>query len=101
VAFAVKETAGGAQFALRVQPRAARNAVAGTIAVGKQGDALKLAITAPPVDGKANAAVVEFLARLFGVSKSSVTIVSGETGRNKVVAVRGRTAEEIREALGL
>ena len=68
---------------------------------GGLGDAVKLAATAPPVDGKANDAVVEFLAKLFRVAKSSVTIVSGESGRNKVIAVRGRRADEIREALGL
>jgi hypothetical protein len=81
---------------LRVQPRASRNAV-----VGLMGDAVKLALTAPPVDGKANAAVVEYLAELLRVSKSSVTIVSGETGRNKLIAVRGVTAEQVRKALNL
>jgi uncharacterized protein (TIGR00251 family) len=96
MAFTVKETAEGAQFALRVQPRAARNAVAGVL-----GDAVKLVVTAPPVDGKANEAVVEFLAKLFGVAKSAITIVSGESGRNKVIAVRGRRADEVRELLGL
>lgn len=96
MAFAVKDSAEGARFALRVQPRAARNAVAGML-----GDAVKLAVTAPPVDGKANEAVVEFLAALFGVAKSSIAIVSGQSGRNKVIAVRGRTADEIRKALGL
>lgn len=94
MAFIVRDTAQGAQFALRVQPRASRNAVAGTM-----GDAIKLAITAPPVDGKANQAVVEFLAELLGVAKSSIAIVSGETGRNKVVAVRGVNAEQVRERL--
>jgi hypothetical protein len=92
----VRDTAEGAQFALRVQPRASRNAV-----VGLMGDAVKLALTAPPVDGKANAAVVEYLAELLRVSKSSVTIVSGETGRNKLIAVRGVTAEQVRKALNL
>lgn len=92
----VRDTAQGAQFALRVQPRASRNAV-----VGLMGDAVKLALTAPPVDGKANAAVVEYLAELLRVSKSSVTIVSGETGRNKLIAVRGVTAEQVRKALGV
>jgi uncharacterized protein (TIGR00251 family) len=92
----VRDTAQGAQFALRVQPRASRNAV-----VGLMGDAVKLALTAPPVDGKANAAVVEYLAELLRVSKSSVTIVSGETGRNKLIAVRGVTAEQVRKALNL
>lgn len=92
----VRDTAEGARFALRVQPRASRNAV-----VGLMGDAVKLALTAPPVDGKANAAVVEYLAELLRVSKSSVTIVSGETGRNKLIAVRGVTAEQVRKALNL
>ena len=94
MAFTVRDTAQGAQFALRVQPRASRNAIAGTM-----GDAVKLAITAPPVDGKANQAVIEFLADLFRVSKSSVVIVSGETGRNKLIAIRGMSAEQVRKVL--
>jgi hypothetical protein len=65
------------------------------------GEAVKLAITAPPVEGKANQAVVEFFAKLFGVSKGSVEIVSGETGRNKLVRVRGITLEAARHALGV
>jgi uncharacterized protein (TIGR00251 family) len=101
MAFTVKQTAEGAQFVLRVQPRASRNAVAGTIGTGGPDEAVKLAITAPPVDGKANQAVIEFLAKLFGVAKSNIAIVSGETGRNKVIAVRGRTAEQVRQALGV
>jgi uncharacterized protein (TIGR00251 family) len=94
VAFTVRDTAQGVQFSLRVQPRASRNAVAGVM-----GDAIKLAITAPPVDGKANQAVVEYLAELLKVSKSSVTIVSGETGRNKLVAIRGVTVAQVCKAL--
>jgi uncharacterized protein (TIGR00251 family) len=93
---------------LRVQPRASRNAIVGTIAggvagtmSGNQGEAVKLAITAPPVDGKANQAVIEFLSELFGVAKSSIVIVSGETGRNKLIAVRGRSAEQVHKALGV
>jgi hypothetical protein len=96
MAFTVRDTALGAQFALRVQPRASRNAIAGVM-----GDAIKLAITAPPVDGKANQAVVEYLAELFDVAKSNIAIVSGETGRNKLIAVRGRSAEQVRKALGV
>jgi uncharacterized protein len=96
VAFTVRDTAHGAQFALRVQPRASRNGFAGTM-----GDAIKLAITAPPVDGKANQAVIEYLADLFRVPKSSIVIVSGETGRNKLVAIRGMTAEQVLKALKL
>lgn len=101
MAFTVRDTAQGAQFLLRVQPRSSRNAIAGVISMGDKGEAVKLAITAPPVDGKANQAVIEFLARLFGVPKSSVAIVSGETGRNKMIAVRGLGAEQVRKALGV
>jgi uncharacterized protein (TIGR00251 family) len=96
VGFEIRDTAQGAQFALRVQPRASRNAFAGVL-----GDAIKLAITAPPVDGKANQAVVEYLADVFRVPKSSVVIVSGETGRSKVIAIRGLSAEQVRKALGV
>ena len=96
MAFTVRDTAQGAQFALRVQPRASRNAIAGVM-----GDAVKLAITAPPVDGKANQAVIEFLSDLFRVAKSSIVIVSGETGRNKLIAVRGLSAAPVRKALGV
>jgi uncharacterized protein (TIGR00251 family) len=96
MAFTVRDTARGAQFALRVQPRASRNAF-----VGVMGDAIKLAITAPPVDGKANQAVIEYLADVFRVSKSSIVIVSGETGRNKLVAIRGMTSEQVRKVLGV
>lgn len=96
MAFTVRDTAHGAQFALKVQPRASRTAIAGLI-----GDAVKLAITAPPVDGKANQAVIEFLSDLFRVPKSSIVIVSGETGRNKLIAVRSLTAEQVLKALGV
>jgi len=96
VAFTVRDTAKGAQFSLRVQPRASRNAIVGTM-----GDAVKLAITAPPVDGKANQAVVEYLSDLFRVPKSSIVIVSGETGRNKLIAIRGMRAEQVVKVLNL
>ena len=96
MAFTVRDTAQGAQFTLRVQPRARRNAIVGLI-----GDAVKLAITAPPVDGKANQAVIEYLAKLFDVPRSSITIVSGETGRNKLIAIRGLSAEQVRNTLGV
>jgi uncharacterized protein (TIGR00251 family) len=96
VAFTVRDTVRGAQFALRVQPRASRNAIVGTM-----GDAVKLAITAPPVDGKANQSVIEYLAHLFHVPKSSIVIVSGETGRNKLIAIRGMTAAQVLQVLNL
>lgn len=92
---AIRESAEGASFAVRVQPRASRNAVAGEI-----GGALKIALTTPPVEGRANLACIEFLAGLFHVSRSSVELLSGQTGRNKVIRVRGLTAAQVRERLG-
>jgi hypothetical protein len=83
---AIKESASGVTFAVKVHPRARKNAITGVV-----GDALKLALTAPPVDGKANHAVVEFFADLFAIPRSSVTIASGETSRNKVVRIAGVT----------
>ncbi len=80
----VKEIAGGVTFAVKVHPRARKNAITGVM-----GDALKLALTAPPVEGKANQAVIEFFADLFAIPRSSVTIASGETSRNKIVRIAG------------
>jgi hypothetical protein len=60
---------------------------------------MKLALTAPPVDGKANDACIEFFAKLLKVSRSSVTIAAGQTSRNKVIRVAGISAEEVRSRL--
>jgi len=90
----VNETAAGASFAVKVHPRARRNAITGTV-----GDAIKLAVTAPPVEGKANQAVIEFFADFFAIPRSSVSIASGETSRNKVVRVSGISIQRVRELL--
>jgi uncharacterized protein (TIGR00251 family) len=90
----VKEIAGGATFAVKVNPRARKNAITGVV-----GDALKLALTAPPVDGKANQAVIEFFADLFAIPRSSVTIASGETSRNKIVRITGVTQPVAKQRL--
>lgn len=92
--FPVNETANGVSFAVKVHPRARKNAITGRV-----GDALKLALTAPPVEGKANQAVIEFFADFFEIPRSSVTIASGETSRNKVVRINGLSAERVREHL--
>ena len=94
--FPVKETATGVTFAIRVQPRARKNAIKGTA-----GDAIKLAVTAPPVEGKANQAVIEFFADFFAIPRSSVSIASGETSRNKVVRVSRISLQRVRELLAL
>jgi len=90
----IHESASGVTFAVKVHPRAKKNAITGEV-----GDALKVALTAPPVDGKANAACIEFFAKLLKVPRSSVSIASGETSRNKVVRVAGLSAEELRQRL--
>lgn len=91
----IQETAGGVQFAVRVIPRASKNAVQGEL-----GDAVKIRLCAPPVDGAANAALVEYLAEVLGVSRSKVRIVAGATGRNKRIAVEGVTAAAVQGRLG-
>lgn len=91
----ISDSGTGATFAVRVHPRAKKNAI-----TGKVGDALKVSLTAPPVDGKANAACIEFFAELLRVSRSSITIASGESSRNKVICVAGMSAEEVRKRLG-
>jgi uncharacterized protein len=91
----VQQTDTGTTFAVKVHPRARKNAITGEV-----GNALKLSLTAPPVDGKANDACVEFFAKLLKVPHSSVTIAAGQTNRNKVIRVTGLGAEEVRKRLG-
>lgn len=74
---------------VRVQPRASRNQV-----VGYQDQVLRVRVTAPPEEGRANDAVVALLAEALGVPKSRVRILQGHTARNKVVSVEGLTPEE-------
>lgn len=88
------ESAAGVTFSVRVQPRARRNAI-----LGELGDALKLALTAPPVDGQANQACIEFLAEALNLPRSSLRIASGQTSRNKVIRVSGITAAELLKRL--
>jgi uncharacterized protein (TIGR00251 family) len=64
------------------------------------GEALKLALTAPPIEGRANQACIEFLAELLNVPRSSVTIAAGQSSRSKVIRVAGLSAEQVRERLG-
>jgi len=74
----------GLMLSVRVTPRASRNAIG-----PGPGEAFAVRLTAPPVDGEANAALIAFLARAFGVAKRDVTIAGGETGRNKRIAIAG------------
>ena len=88
-------TAGSAvTFAVKIHPRAKQNAITGEV-----GDALKLSLTAPPVEGKANEACIDFFAKLLKLPRSSITIAAGQTSRNKVIRVEGLTAEETERRL--
>ena len=91
---AIREAGGGVTFAVKVHPRAKKNAVTGEL-----GDALKLSLTSPPVEGRANEACVEFLAKLLKVPRSSVTIASGQSSRQKVIRVAGLSAEEVKKRI--
>jgi len=93
---AIYDSPSGAAFAVRVHPRAKKNAITGEI-----GDALKVSLTAPPVEGRANEACIEFFAKFLRVPRSSVTIASGQASRNKVIRVAGVTAKQVREKLGV
>lgn len=90
-----RDEAGGAVLELLIQPRASRTRV-----VGEHGGRLKLQLAAPPVDGEANAALVEFLARTLGIRRADVAVARGETGRRKTVRVAGVTAAVAASTLG-
>jgi len=90
------ETSAGISFAIKVHPRARKNAITGEV-----GDAWKLSLTAPPLEGRANQACIEFFANVLEVPRSSITIASGQTSRRKVIRVTGLSAEELRRRLGV
>jgi uncharacterized protein len=90
----VRDSPAGATFSVKVHPRAKKNAITGEI-----GDALKLALTAPPVEGRANEGCIEFLAKVLSVPRSSITIAAGESSRNKLIRVAGLSADEVRNRI--
>jgi len=92
----ITPTPTGSRLHLRVQPRASRNEV-----LGLQGNAIRVRLTAPPVDGAANDALMRFLAERLGVGRGAMTLVSGHHGRSKVLEVAGVNPEEARLRLGL
>jgi uncharacterized protein (TIGR00251 family) len=89
----LRNTAAGVEIFLYVQPRASRSKIAGI-----QGEELKVALTAPPVDGAANKACRIFLARLCNIPRSRVLLVAGETSRHKRLLLEGANLRQI-EAL--
>jgi uncharacterized protein len=86
----------GARIPVRVQPRAARDEIA-----GERAGALLVRLTAPPVEGRANEALCRLLAKRLGVGRTRVTVVHGAGSRDKLVNVEGLSAAAARAALGL
>ena len=90
--------AGGVRVRLKVTPKAKRAGIGGLLAEpdggqGRNERALKVAVTAAPEAGKANAAVIALLAKEWGVAKSAISVVSGATDRRKIIEIRGQSAE--------
>lgn len=92
---AIRSSQDGVSFAIKVHPRAKKDAITGEL-----GDALKVSLTAPPIEGRANEACVEFFAKLLKVPRSSVNIASGLSSRKKVIRVAGISAAELRARIG-
>lgn len=90
----IKETPEGVTFSVRVLPRSSRNEV-----IGESEGILRIKLTAPPVEGAANKALVEFLSDKLKVAKSRITILTGQTGRAKVISVTGLKKADISHLL--
>ncbi|MBI5651710.1 MAG: YggU family protein [Chloroflexi bacterium] len=88
------ESNNAVSFAIKVVPRARKNEIAGI-----EGDVVKIRLNAPPVEGKANVALIAFLAELLNVRRAYIEIVIGETSRRKVVRVRAIPARQIEEKI--
>jgi hypothetical protein len=91
----ITDRGGAVRLDVRARPRASR-----TKLLGEKEGALEIALAAPPVEGEANAELARFLAGIFGVPARDVSVVAGQTGKRKVVEVRGIDAKTARERLG-
>jgi uncharacterized protein len=90
----IRDTPSGATFQVKVHPRARKNAITGVV-----GDSLKVALAAPPVEGRANEACIAYLAEFLNVPRSSVTIAGGESSRQKLIRVAGLSAAQVEAKL--
>ncbi|HRN50508.1 MAG TPA: DUF167 domain-containing protein [Anaerolineales bacterium] len=86
---------GGAALAIRVTPRASRNEIVEIL----PDNTIKIRLTAPPVDGKANEALIEFLSKVLSVPKARIDIVAGQTGRDKLVTIFDMDSSEAQELI--
>jgi uncharacterized protein (TIGR00251 family) len=90
----LRDTAYGCVLPVRVHPGAKRNAI-----TGEHDGAVKISITTPPTDGKANDALIAFLAGHLRVPRASVTLLTGATSRSKTLRIEGKSAAEVQAAL--
>jgi len=94
----IRATPTGVTLAVRVQPAAKKTAITGIYGEGPTAQ-LKIAVHAPPIEGRANAALITFLSEAFGLAKNKIEIVSGELSRSKVFLLREVTVEKARTTL--
>jgi len=96
----VRSTAAGVTLAVRAQPGAKKTAITGVYGEGATAQ-LKIAVHAPPIEGRANQALIAFLAETFDLPKNSVELVSGELSRSKVFLLRGASLPDVRKRIAL
>jgi uncharacterized protein (TIGR00251 family) len=96
----IRETATGCTLAVRAQPGARKTAITGIYGDGDSA-ALKVAVQAPPIDGRANEALIAFLAKTLGIPRSSIELVSGESSKNKAFLLGGISSDKVRAALNI
>jgi uncharacterized protein (TIGR00251 family) len=94
IEFKISSAERGAAFPVRVVPRASKNEIS-----GRHGEAVKIRLTAPPVEGAANEALIDFLAEMLEVRKSQIEILSGHASRDKIVCVVGLLPQEVEARL--
>lgn len=94
IKFKISSAEGGAAFPVRVVPRASKNEIS-----GRHGDAIKIRLIAPPVEGAANEALIDFLSEILDVRKSQIEILTGHASRDKIVCVVGLTPQEVEDRL--
>lgn len=92
----IRETAKGILLPIRAIPRASKNEIQGA-----HGDALKVRLQAPPVEGKANTALIRFLSETLDIPRAQLSITAGETGRHKTVLLTGISKAALIQKLGL
>ncbi len=88
----IRATSNGVTIAVRAQPGAKKTAITGVYGEGAAAQ-LKIAVQAPPIEGRANEALVHFLAAIFGIPRANVDLVAGDLSRSKVFLLRGVTQE--------